>query len=159
MSSLKSKIVIILLPVFMSAQVVPAYANDVDTKVEKLVTDLQKGQKAPFDGILMTQKLAAEVKENCSKDVIEKRCDARVKEAVGLAQSECTATTSVLNSKVSACQLKYDESIAAKDKEIESLKVKLDKMEPHWYDSPELWLGIGVVLGGGAVYGIVKAVK
>ena len=43
-------------------------------------------------------------------------------------------------------------------KEIEGLKTKLDRRDSFW-SSPQLWFWVGVVVGGGVVYGSVKLAK
>lgn len=133
------------------------FAGEVNSKEEKAVTDLKKGDKAPYDGILLTFKMAADIKENCNPEVTKKKCDILIKEAVDLSASQCTKTTDVLQAKLDALQIKSNEIILAKDTEIAVLR---DRLKPApWYESPKLWFGIGVVVGGAAVVGVVSQVS
>lgn len=133
----------------------PVYASDVDSKKDKVTTDLRKGEKAPFDGVLLSLRLAAEVKENCSPVTIENRCSIRIEEAKKLIGSDCTQKLDVLKKSISACQAKHDEIIIAKDEYIKALESKL----PKWYENPKLWFGVGLVIGGGTVFAIAKNVN
>ena len=135
-----------------------SFAAEVDTKNQKVVTDLKKGDKAPYDGILLTQRLAAEIKENCNPDVQKKKCDIQVKEAVDLANSDCTRTTDILKAKIEACETTSLKIIDAKNKEIESLRDLLKP--PPWYKDSKVMFEIGAVIGlavgGTAVYFLRK---
>jgi len=152
---MRNKIAAFLLPLAVMLGVTPAYATEVDSKNDKVTTDLKKGEKAPFDGILLSLRLAAEVKENCAPETIEKRCQVRIDEAKKLANSECTQKTDVLKVEVSACQEKHVKVVAAKDEYISVLESKL----PKWYESPKLWFGIGIVVGGGVVIAVARNVN
>jgi len=153
--TMRSKIAAFLLPLAVMLGVTPVYAAEVNSKNDKITTDLKKGDKAPFDGILLSLRLAAEIKENCSPDTIEKRCQVRIDEAKKLANSECTQKTDILKVEVSACQEKHVKVVAAKDEYINVLESKL----PKWYESPKLWFGIGIVVGGGVVIAVARNVN
>ena len=130
-------------------------AEEVDSKNQSVVTDLKKGQKAPYEGILFSLKMAAEIKENCNPDIITHRCDVRIQEAVGLRDNECAAKTSVLDVKLSEQQEKFTKQIEARDDYIKKLEGAL----PKWHDNPRLWFGLGIVIGGGAVFVVAKNLK
>jgi len=134
----------------------PVYAAEVDTKTEKVSVGLRKGDKAPYEGVLLTLYFAADVRENCNVDVLKKRQDIAVKEAVGLAQNECTLTTSILRAEVSSEKQKFIDVISAKDKEIEHLREIASP--PAWYESPKLWFAVGLVLGAGTVIYVANTV-
>lgn len=153
--TMRSKIAAFLLPMMFLLGTSPVYAAEVDSKNDKVTTDLKKGDKAPFDGILLSLRLAAEIKENCAPDTIEKRCQVRIDEAKKLSDSACTQKTDVLQASVSACQTKHLEVVAAKDDYIKVLESKL----PKWYESPKLWFGIGIVVGGGVVIAVARNVN
>ena len=156
----RSKIASALLVVFTALVCTPAISYaDVDSKHDKVATDLHKGDKAPFDGTLLTLRLAAEIKENCKPDIIEQRCNAKITEAVTLCQSECTKKTDILKVEVSACQKKYDDVVIAKDKEIVFLHKKIHELTPAWYESPKLWFGVGLVVGVGGTAYLVKSLS
>lgn len=153
-----SKIIAFFLTIAMLTGIpTPAFSGEVNSKEEKLVTDLKKGDKAPYDGILITFKLAAEIKENCNPETSKKKCDILIKEAVDLEKSQCTKSTDTLQMRLDALQIKSDEILKAKDAEIAALR---DKIKPSlWYKSPELWFSVGVFVGGAAVVGVVTQVR
>jgi hypothetical protein len=156
---MKSRIASFLVLFFTSMVCAPSVHAEVDSKNDKAVSDLHKGDKAPFDGTLLSLRLAAEIKENCKPDTIEQRCQARIKESVALCQNECTKNTEVLKVQVSACQKKYDDVVIAKDKEIDFLHKKIDELTPAWYESPKLWFGVGLVVGIGGTAYLVKSLS
>lgn len=130
-------------------------AEEVNSKNQSVVTDLKKGQKAPYEGILFSLKMAAEIKENCNPDIISHRCDVRIQEAVSLRDNECAAKTSVLDVKLSEQQEKFTKQIETRDDYIKKLEGAL----PKWHDNPRLWFGLGIVIGGGAVFVVAKNLK
>ena len=151
-----SRVAKFLLPLFfLVSSVTVARAEEVDSKNQSVVTDLKKGQKAPYDGILFSLRMAAEVKENCDPAVLKHRCDVRVQEATGLKENECAAKTFVLETKLTEQKEKFTEQIQARDAYIKKLEDGL----PKWHDNPRLWFGIGLVIGGGVVFTIAKNVK
>lgn len=139
----------------MSVGTTYAKADEVDSKNQSVVTDIKKGQKAPYDGILFSIKMAADVKENCNPEIIKLRCDIRVQEATGLKDNECTAKTTLLDVKLREQNEKFTKQIDAREKYIKKLEANL----PKWYDNPRLWFGLGVVVGGGVVFAIAKNVN
>lgn len=147
----RSRFVTWFLPLFIFMTSAPVFA-DVDSKNDKVTTDLKKGDKAPYEGILLTYRLAAEVKENCNPGVIEKKCQIKVDEQVGLCKSECKKETDILNAKYDALQVKHDTAMKAKDDYIKTLESQL----PKWYESPKLWFAVGVVVGGGTVIAVAR---
>lgn len=144
----KSKVTLIILTCFaINLSPVRAFAREIDTKKSRFVTDVRKNQPAPYTGILLTSLLAAEVKENCAKDVISQKIKVEVDGAVKLANSACEEKVQIEVGKREAAQEKYEAIIKAKDKEIEDLHDII--APPAWYKSPYLWFTIGFVSGTG----------
>lgn len=131
---------------------------EVDTKKDLVVSDIQKGQRAPYNGVLMTQRLVTEIKNNYGPEVAKSKCSILIKQEVGLANSQCIKDTTILESKISSCEDVYKKSIDLKNKEI----VRLSKLlEPNkWYKDNKLWfglgVGVGIALSGTTVYFISK---
>lgn len=121
---------------------------------EKLVTNLKKGEKSPYDGVLLSVQLAAEIKNNCSPEIIQKRQDAAVQEAVSLCKSAAQKDSVIFTEKLQAQEAKYEKIIAAKDIEIQTLRDKL--RPPAWYESPKVWFTVGLVAGAGTVVYIMR---
>ena len=124
-----------------------SFSEDIDTKKTKIVTDVRKGQAAPYTGILLTTLLAAEIKENCGKDIIDKKIKIEVDSAVKLANSSCEEKIQIEKGKSTAAKETYDSIIAAKDKELKDLRSVITP--PSWYESPYLWFTVGFVAGTG----------
>lgn len=125
-----------------------------DAPAEKLTTSLKKGDKAPFEGVLLSIPLAAEIKNNCAPDVIQKRCDVKVNEAVSLCKSESQKELDIFGEKLKAQEEKYEKILKAKDEEIKIIRDQLKP--PAWYEKPTLWFAVGVVAGGATVAYLVK---
>jgi hypothetical protein len=121
---------------------------------EKLVTNMKKGEKSPYDGVLLSHPLAAEIKNNCSPEVIQKRQDAAVNEAVSLCKSAAQKDAEILVEKLRAQEEKYEKIVKAKDAEIQVLKDMLKP--PAWYESPKIWFVAGLVIGGTTAVYIMK---
>ena len=156
-------IIVFLIPLVLISSTIPAYATEVNSKVENVTTSLRKGQSAPFNGVLLTLHLGAEIKENCSAVVIEQRCNAKITKSTDLCKSDCAKKTEILGGQFTVSKIKYDEIIVAKDKEIQVLHTTIDDLTPSWYQSPRLWLVVGIVagaaIGAGATVMVVKAVN
>jgi hypothetical protein len=148
LKSMKIKTAFILLIALSSSMLSNvSIAGEIDTKKSRMVTDVRKGQTAPYTGILLTTLLAAEVKENCGKDVIDQKIKIEVDGAVKLANSACEEKIQIESGKRTAAEEKYTRIIAAKDKEIEDLRDII--APPPWYKSPYLWFTVGFVAGTG----------
>ena len=135
---------------------VTSFAADVDSKNDKVTSNVKKGSSAPFDGVLLTYRLAAEVMENCKPEVIDARCKAKTDEAVALSESRCKSEKTVLQVSVDACQKKYDDVNEAHKVQVDKLERRIAELTPRWYESPKLWLAVGVVIGGGTVIAVAR---
>lgn len=153
MSSL-SRVIVSLVCIFLVLLPSRVRAEEVDTNNDKVSTVVTKGNKAPFSGILLTVKLASEMKANCDPQNIDKRIKIEREEATNLCQSQCKTQIDILNGKLSAAQEKHIEVVAAKDKEIADLRIMLSSSS--WYTNPKLWFGVGIVVGATGVVVIAK---
>lgn len=148
-----------MLALLMIFQLSMAYAKDIDTRVDKISTEIRRGRPAPFEGVLLTQRLSAEILENCNPGVTETRCTVRTQTEVELCKSACTKQIDILNTSILACQVKSNEIFAAKNKEIDFLHIKIDELTPRWYASPKLWFTVGIFAGAGIVIAVSKSVN
>ena len=149
MSSQSKKFFSFFIATLMLIQSSVSFADESQPSSDKVSTVVTKGSKAPFDGVLLSVKLAAEIKANCDPVNIENKVKIERDEATKLCQSECKSQIDVLNAKLQASQEKHQSVIAAKDKEIEALR---DLLKPApWYQSPKLWFGVGLIAGGATV--------
>lgn len=151
---ISNKLTAIAVLFFVFIMSFPVYA-DVDTKKDKVATDLRKGDKAPYDGVLLSHRFAAEIKENCSPEATDKKCQIKIDEKEGFCKSSCKNETDNLLAQYDALHAKHKIVISEKDKHIKLLEGKL----PLWYENPKLWFAVGVVIGGGSVIFVAKNVK
>jgi hypothetical protein len=114
---------------------------------------VKKGEKAPYTGILMTHRLAAELEQKCSEEIQESRCQIRIRKEVALRDSKCKERVDTLETKVQLTAERHKKEIEAKNIRISALESKL----PKWYESPRLWFAAGVFLGGATIVLAVKS--
>lgn len=136
---------------------VTSFAAEVDSKNDKITTNVKKGSTVPYDGLLLTHRLAAEVLENCKPEIIDARCKAKTAEAVALCESKCKSEKTVLQVSVDACQKKYEDVNAAHKVQVGKLEARIDELTPKWYESPKLWFAVGIVIGGGTVIAVARS--
>jgi len=134
------------------------YSAEVNTKTDKVVTDIQKGQRAPYNGVLLTQRLITDIKNNYGPEIAKTKCNIVTAEAVGLANSQCTKESVILQSKINSCESLCKTTLEIKNNEI--LKLKDLLAPPPWYKDNKLWFGLGVGLGialsGSTIYFVSK---
>ena len=135
---------------------VTSFSAEVDSKNDKATSNVKKGSSVPYDGVLLTYRLAAEVLENCKPDVIDARCKAKTDEAVALSESKCKSEKTVLQASIDACQKKYDDVNASHKIQIDKLESRIAELTPRWYESPKLWFAVGVVVGGGTIIAVAR---
>ena len=132
---------------------------DVDSKNDKVTTNVKKGTTVPYDGLLLTHRLAAEVLENCKPDIIDARCKAKTDEAVALCESKCKSEKTVLQASLDACQKKYNDVNDAHKIQVDKLEARIAELTPHWYESPKLWFGVGIFAGAAVVITVARNVN
>ena len=123
----------------------PCFATPATTSNPGLVTQLDKGKKAPFDGILLSDtaaaKLFAEIKFS------KKECDLLLKKEVDLISAVNTGKIKSLELQLQIHTKKFEDMIAVRDDRINFLEKNYSP--PAWYERNELWLTMGVVVGIG----------
>ena len=116
-----------------------AFANDVVT--------LRKGEKAPFDGTLLSPDAAAkiitETDFTLEKCLIDARRDKMLQEA------KLTMEKKNVEAELAACTLKYAEMEKLYEKQIDYLEKRA--VSPSW-ETP-VYFTSGILVGAGLVYG------
>lgn len=116
-----------------------AFANDVVT--------LRKGEKAPFDGTLLSPDAAAkiitETDYTLEKCLIDARRDKMLQEA------KLTMEKKNVEAELAACTLKYTEMEKLYEKQIDYLEKR--SVSPSW-ETP-VYFTSGILVGAGLVYG------
>ena len=124
----------------------PAWAQ------EGVITEIQKGQQAPFTGILMDATAAAKVLTD--KKYTEEQCKIEMDKELKLLQAKLGLDVKICNSKLISCQESSSKIIKIKDEEIARLQeIALDS--PNDYS---IWWLTGGVVGGIALSVAVFAV-
>ena len=117
-------------------------------------TVLAEEQSAPFEGVLLSVPAAAEVLTRYEEQLM--KCDLEVEYQLDRAGTECKLDKDLLNARIETLSKQHDEIVTQKDLEITKYKEIIKKQSPQYK-----WLLFagGVVLGGGAYYGIQRAAK
>ena len=121
-----------------------AYASEFEDQAKKAtVTELKKGEAAPFEGILLSKTAAARLYGDLN--FFEKECELRLTKELDIAKLKYTAQIDVLELKLEVESTRTDKLLQIKNERIEFLE---KNWKPQaWYESGEFWLAIGVVSG------------
>jgi len=135
-------LLLILIPIRVFAVELPAIAP------------LNKGEAAPYSGVLYNPAAVAETIAQREFLVSEHRLTLKILEE--RLQAECDLSVDNLAAEVDACNDKYNYVVEIKDKQIRRLEeLAFDKSDnySHW------WLAGGIVSGALITIGIVYALK
>jgi len=127
---MKKTIAIVLLFSF------PTFANDL------VVEGIQKGQKAPYNGIIMDAESAAKVIAEREYEI--KKCDIKIEHEKKKKDSLCDLKTKILDAKLEAEKDKYEAVTKIKTEEIKRLT---EVIENSSADYSEWWFVGGFVAG------------
>ena len=116
-----------------------AFADDVVT--------LRKGEKAPFDGTLLSPQAASKI--ITESDYTLEKCLIDSRREKSLLEAKLTLDTKNAEAKLAACTLKYTEMEKLYEQQINYLEKRA--IRPTW-ESPVYFTG-GVLVGAGIVYG------
>ena len=132
-------LIIIFLPTFCFAQ--------------GKVSVLKKGQKAPFDGILLDKQ--AEAVMAAKRESAVKICELEKTYLEKHSGSTCKLDISILAAKLTSQQTKHKELMGLKAQELERLNNTLKESQKPSYNN--LWFVTGLVAGVGLSLGIFYA--
>jgi len=135
-------LLLVLIPIRVFAVELPAIAP------------LNKGEAAPYSGVLYNPAAVAETIAQREFLVSEHRLTLKILEE--RLQAECDLSVDNLAAEVDACNDKYNYVVEIKDKQIRRLEeLAFDKSDnySHW------WLAGGIVSGALITIGIVYALK
>ena len=130
---------------FFIATTAPAYANEEiqDTLSTGRVTNLSQGERAPFQGILLSESAAAKLFADL--EFTEKECQLRLTRELEIASITSRSQIDALTLRLQVETERTDRLLDIKDERIEFLEQNW-KPQP-WYESGEFWFGMGVVGG------------
>lgn len=116
-----------------------AFADDVVT--------LRKGEKAPFDGTLLSPQAAAKIITD--SDYTLEKCLIDSRREKSLLEAKLTLEKKNVEAQLAACTLKYTEMEKLYEQQIDYLQKR--SVRPEW-ESPVYFTG-GILVGVGLVYG------
>lgn len=106
------------------------------------VIGIEKGQPAPFDGVLLDKETA--VKMLTSQEFQEKECNSKVEYEVGKATNSCSLEKGILEAKL-ASEIERNKKISAiKEREIDRLNKEIGKTTGNW---GPVWFLAGASIG------------
>ena len=133
-----------------------ALADDFDASAEKAtVTEIQKGQPAPFDGILLSKSAAARLYGDLN--YFEKEFELRLSQELDIQKIRYTADIDALKLKLDVETIRTEKLLDIKNQRIAFLEENW-KPQP-WYESGEFWLAVGVISGILLTIGTAQAVN
>tara|TARA_Y100001938_G_C8072734_1_gene424107 strand:+ start:17 stop:502 length:486 start_codon:yes stop_codon:yes gene_type:complete len=129
---------------FLLYTIPSAHAAEFEDQVKKAtVTELKKGEAAPFEGILLSKTAAARLYGDLN--FFEKECELKLTKELDVAKLQYTAQIDVLKLKLDVENTRTEKLLQIKNERIEFLE-KNWKPQP-WYESGEFWLAVGLVSG------------
>lgn len=106
------------------------------------VIGIEKGQPAPFDGVLMDKESA--VKILSSREFQDKECDSKVEYEVGKATNSCSLAKGILEAKLASERERNEKILAIKEKELDRLNKEIGKTTGNWGPA---WFVAGATIG------------
>lgn len=149
---MKQTISIVL--IFLLTMPVSAFAAPPEETPTPKITGIEKGQEAPYSGVLLNPVAAAKI--FAEKDYSLTECDLKIKYAVDKEIARCTLLLDSTRASLTSLQTRHDALMNIKNKEIERLS-KIASERPNDYST--WWATGGVVVGIGLTLLVVYAVK
>ncbi len=126
-----------------------AYAQDPpqdnNSSQTEQVTTLRLGDPAPFTGTLFSTAAAARLLTDLQ--FTQEQCNLETTRQLGLQRSQMQLQIDTLTASRAALQLRYDETLALKNGQIQFLENRL--RPTPWYETTEFGIVIGLVIGVG----------
>jgi len=124
------------------------------------VSSMNKGDKAPFDGLLMNRQLADRIEAEKKTKVDKKVAKIQLDAAVARTRSDAKRDMDIQTGRYAALKEAGIRTINVKDDQIEFLRKNY--LPKPWYESPTFCMIVGALFGGGIIIGgahIVKTVR
>ena len=121
------------------------------------VSPLDKGDRAPFQGILFSKDLAARIEAERKTMITLKLAEIRQQTAVSLVRSELQLKLDIVNGKFAALEQKHSKIVQIKTEQIEFLRKQYEPTP--WYEHPAFLVTVGIVSGIALTIGAAHVVK
>ena len=135
----------ILILILTLTMIFPTYVFAQETPK---VTDIQKGQSAPFAGTLLNPAAAAQI--IAEKENIKSECNLKYEYIRGREKAKCDLLMGNLNVSLDITQKKYESILKIKDEELKRLTeiaLENDGDYSHWWAAGGFIVGALVSLG------------
>jgi hypothetical protein len=147
-----NKVVSPLLIFFMLCPMI-AISDPPELPPQPRITGIQKGEEAPFSGVLLNTIAAA--KMFTEKDYSLQQCDLRVRYEVDKEMAKLNAIIQSQRASYESLEKKYETIITIKDREIK----RISDIASNTNDYSVWWAAGGVVAGIALTLAVVYAVK
>ena len=145
MSRLKNSLLVFVSSVSIVCSPVICYSETADPVSVKLVTNLDKEQRAPFKGILLSEEAAAKLFADIKFS--RKECDAELAKNTEVLNIKNKSAIDILKLNLDVEKTRLEGMIGVRDDRIKFLEKNY--MPPAWYESQELWFAFGILAGIG----------
>jgi len=121
------------------------------------VSSLIKGDRAPFDGLLMNRQLADRLEAEKATQVDKKIAAAELAAAVARSENDAKRDMAIQIGRYTALSEMHTQVVTVKDAQIEFLRKNY--LPREWYESPIVLVGGGIIIGFGIILGGAHVVK
>ena len=124
------------------------------------VSSMNKGDRAPFSGLLMNKQLADRIEAEKSTKIDKKVAKAQMDSVVARIRSEAKRDMEIQIKRYSALSEMHIQVVQVKNDQIKFLRKNY--LPKQWYENPAFLMFVGALFGGGVVVGgahIVKTVR
>ena len=130
-------------------------SSDVNNALKGVVTNVTKGEPAPYTGILLSNEAAAKLYGDLN--FFEQECKLTLSKELDIQRLKFKTDIDILKLKLDVETERTEKLLAIKDERIQFLE-KNWKPQP-WYETGEFWMAIGLVVGIGLTVGTTYAVN
>lgn len=153
----KSVIVICVFSFMLSLVSITRVSRADEPQPFEAVTSLYKGDKAPFDGILLSKDLASKIEAEKKTMISLQICEAQTIADIEITKSECQRDIELLRSENKIDTEKFEQILEIKEKQLEFYR---ETFSPDpWYESMFFLVSIGVIAGSALTIGAIYASK
>ena len=147
MLKIAKKSIVLLLVALVG--LMPAYAI-----AQGKISNMKKGQKAPFDGTLFDLQASADITVRLENH--KAQCDLRLTREKQVCETEGSYKLNLKIAELEALQQRHTDILNIKNNQIQFLQKKAMRDVP-WYENNKLWFAVGVVAGFAVSFGSAYA--